>query len=242
VPDGALSTPPGAGWYGKIAALGDFAQRRMADDWVGLVDGWLARAMHGARSTLGERWLDVYLSAPVLRFGWAPGVVDSRWWFGVAMPSCDAVGRYFPLVVAEARARVPEDRIALDHLELWFEHLGRAALATLADGDGGSLDAFERALADAPPWPTPGRDVPLAPTGARGTAVDGDEEARYAVPTTATLANWSRALAAQELGSRLHGCSVWWRAVGDGVAGGDTVSVVRGLPDGFGFATLLDGR
>ena len=239
--DGALNGG-GPGWYGKIAGLGDFAQRRMSDDWVSLVDGWLAVAMRDARSTLGERWLEVYLSAPVLRFAWAPGVVDSRWWFGVVMPSCDAVGRYFPLVVAETRHRAPEDRIALDHLELWYEHLGRAALATLADGDGGSLEALERALEDAPPWPTPGRDVALAPVGPRGTAIDGDEEARFAVPSSATLATWLRALSALELGARLQGCSVWWRAVGDGIAGGDTVSVVRGLPDGFGFASLLEGR
>ena len=74
------------------------------------------------------------------------------------MPSCDSVGRYFPLRRSPSRARsAPADRIALDHLELWYEHLAHAAMQTLSDDDGGSLEALEAALHEAPPWPTPGR-------------------------------------------------------------------------------------
>ena len=131
-----------AAWYGKLSSLGDFAQRRMPAELFAAFDTWLSTAMRDGRELLGERWLDVYLTAPVLRFAWAPGVIDSRWWFGVLMPSCDSVGRYFPLVIAQPRARAPEDRIALDHLELWYEHLAHAALHTLSDDDGGSLDAL----------------------------------------------------------------------------------------------------
>ena len=143
-------------WYGKIASLGDFAQRRMPPESLPAFDAWLSRAMQDGRELLGERWLEVYLTAPVLRFAWAPGVIDTHWWFGLLMASCDSVGRYFPLVIAQRRARAPEDRIALDHLELWYEHLAHAALLTLND-EGGSVEALEQSLHDAPPWPTPGR-------------------------------------------------------------------------------------
>ncbi len=103
--------PPG--WYGKLAMLGDFAQRRLPEHAVRRCDTWLSRAMAAGREHLAANWLDVYLSAPVLRFAWAPGVLDELWWFGVVMPSCDQVGRYFPLLVAQSRTGAPADRIAL---------------------------------------------------------------------------------------------------------------------------------
>src|SRR5262245_45943190 len=119
------------GWYGKLAALGDFAHRRLPPEWVRTCDAWLAAAVRGAREHLGAQWLDAYLTAPVLRFAWAPGVVDGQWWFGLLMPSCDSVGRYYPLLIAQPRPQPPQDRIALDHLERWYAHLAQAAVHTL---------------------------------------------------------------------------------------------------------------
>ena len=168
----------------------------------------------------------------MLRFAWAPGIIDSRWWFGLLMPSCDSVGRYFPLVIAQPRARAPEDRIALDHLELWYEHLARAALRTLSDEEGGSLDSLEAALQEAPPWPTAGRQstVTLRET------LHGDH---LALAPAATLNQWLHGFALRDLSRRLAGCSVWWRVTED--RSGDTVDIVHGLPDGAGFAALLRG-
>src|SRR5690349_18460064 len=102
------------GWFGKLALLGDFASRRMTPEWIQGCDHWLSGAMLASQAALGTRWKEAYLSAPVWRFAWAPGVVDTSWWFGVLMPSCDNVGRYFPLVVAQSRPRPPTDRFALD--------------------------------------------------------------------------------------------------------------------------------
>ena len=226
-----LRAPPG--WYGKLAALGDFAQRRLPPTWVQACDTWLSQAMLGGRSALGDRWLDVYLTAPVLRFAWGPGVIDSRWWFGVLMPSCDSVGRYFPLVIAQPRARAPEDRIALDHLELWYEHLAHAALHTLSDDDGGSLDALESALHEAPPWPTPGRQATVTSRETR----HGDH---LGLAPAATLNQWLHGMALRDLNRRLAGCTVWWRVTEDRI--GDSVDILQGLPDGGDFAALLRGE
>ena len=74
------------GWYGKVAALGDFAQRRLPQHCVRHCDAWLSGMMQDLPKVLGARWLGTYLTAPVLRFAWAPGVVDMKWWFGVLMP------------------------------------------------------------------------------------------------------------------------------------------------------------
>ena len=222
-----------AAWYGKLSSLGDFAQRRMPAELFTAFDTWLSTAMRDGREQLGERWLDTYLTAPVLRFAWAPGVIDSRWWFGVLMPSCDSVGRYFPLVIAQPRARAPEDRIALDHLELWYEHLARAALHTLSDDDGGSLDALESALHEAPPWPTPGRQATVTSRETR----HGDH---LGLAPAATLNQWLHGMALRDLNRRLAGCTVWWRVTEDRVS--DSVDILQGLPDGGDFAALLRGE
>ena len=225
----AAGTP---GWYGKLAGLGDFAHRRLPPHWVHACDAWLAGAMRSGREGLGERWLDAYLTAPLLRFAWAPDVVDAHWWFGVLMPSCDSVGRYFPLLVAHPRLRPPEDRIALDHLELWYEHVGQAAMATL-QGSADGVAALEAALHDTPPWPTPSRGS--APAVARDAAHAHLELVR-AVP----LSQWLPGLAVHELVGRLAGCSLWWRT---GEAGGPgRVDIVRGLPRDAAFVALfVDG-
>jgi len=222
-----------AAWYGKLSTLGDFAQRRMPAELFTAFDTWLSTAMRDGREQLGERWLDTYLTAPVLRFAWAPGVIDSRWWFGVLMPSCDSVGRYFPLVIAQPRARAPEDRIALDHLELWYEHLAHAALHTLSDDDGGSLDALESALHEAPPWPTPGRQATVASRETR----HGDH---LGLAPAATLNQWLHGMALRDLNRRLAGCTVGWRVTEDRI--GDSVDILQGLPDGGDFAALLRGE
>jgi len=222
-----------AAWYGKLSSLGDFAQRRMPAELFAAFDTWLSTAMRDGREQLGERWLDIYLTAPVLRFAWAPGVIDSRWWFGVLMPSCDSVGRYFPLVIAQPRARAPEDRIALDHLELWYEHLARAALHTLSDDEAGSLDALEAALQEAPPWPTPGRQATVTSRETR----HGDH---LGLAPAATLNQWLHGLALRDFNRRLAGCTVWWRVTEDRDA--DSVDILQGLPDGGDFAALLSGE
>jgi len=226
-----VDLPDTPGWYGKLATLGDFAQRRLPAEWVRACDTWLSTALDGARELLGTRWLEVYLTAPVLRFGWAPGVVDARWWFGLLMPSCDSVGRYFPLLIAQPRAQAPQDRIALDHLERWFEHLAGAAMHTLSDQQG-SVEALEAALRDAPPWPTPGRGTGLA-TQARGASE------QYRLGRAAPLAHWVQALAQRELATHVAGCTVWWRVTASG--GDDTIDIVQGLPDGSTLAALLAG-
>ena len=95
------------GWYGKLAVLGDFASRRLPQHFVEACDAWLARGVEASRAQLGARWLDVYLTGPIWRFAWAPGVVDAQGWFGVMMPSVDKVGRYFPLLVARPALALP---------------------------------------------------------------------------------------------------------------------------------------
>jgi len=216
------------GWFGKLAFLGDFASRRLPADWVQSCDQWLSACMEGAAHQLGSGFLPAYLHAPVWRFACGPGVMDTQWWFGVLMASCDKVGRYFPIVVAQQRQQPPDDRFGLDHLELWWSHVARSALATL--GDGGTLEAFEAALDDTPSWPASMR-------GARWA--DESDGARYAVAPTATLGEIAHGLAAAALQQRLRGRSFWWPMHADGSGG--ACLLVDKLPAPAAFAAMLAG-
>lgn len=219
------------GWYGKLAMLGDFASRRLDATWVRSCDQWLSACVQASQRALGERWLPAYLAAPVWRFAWAPQLIDARWWFGVLLPSCDNVGRYFPLVIVQARAAAPADRIAFDHLDLWWSYLARTGSATLADH--ATQEAFEDALHGAPPWPGSGGSPWLRPQPADGRQ-------RYALAAGAGPAEIVAGLAAGVLAQRLAGCSLWWPHARPGVAASCTLT--QGLPSPEAFSALLTGE
>jgi type VI secretion system protein ImpM len=93
---------PGGGFYGKIPSEGDFVTRRLPWEFTSVWDDWLQQGMQASREALGERWLALYLSAPIWRFQVAPGVCGPIGWRGLFFASVDRVGRYFPLTLAFA--------------------------------------------------------------------------------------------------------------------------------------------
>ena len=232
--------PAPPGWYGKLAGLGDFAQRRLPADFVRLSDAWMAQVMSQCRAELGARWLDLYLQAPVWRFAWAPGMgvemggslsadpgtgAAAPWWFGVLMPSCDKVGRYFPLLVAQARAQAPRGAVALAHLDAWLAHLGDAATRTLTEG--ATVETFEQALRAAPPWPVTDRDAAMSMT----TVPAGPAASAPLSPL-------------ETLGADLHATqrragSLWWCP--GAATHAARVRALPGLPSARDFAGLLGG-
>lgn len=220
------------GWFGKLATHGDFASRRLSAEWVQACDQWLAGCVSTSHRQLGARWTEVYLSAPVWRFAWGPGVFDEQWWFGILMPSCDNVGRYFPLMVVQPRAHAPTDRVGMDHLDLWWQHVARAALDTLSEG--ATLAAFESALHAGPPWPGPGQASPLSL--ARGVA----GHWRVPVPAARSLGELAGVVAAGDLQQRLARSSFWWPLSPGDVEG--TFTLVAGLPPPDAFAQMLSGQ
>lgn len=135
------------GFYGKLPGEGDFVTRRLPWEFTSVWDDWLQQGMQASRAALGERWLELYLSAPIWRFQFAPGVCGPLAWRGLFFASVDRVGRYFPLTLAFAGgAGAPGAGVAstlAGDAAGWFaaEEAGLAGLApTLA------LDDFDRAL------------------------------------------------------------------------------------------------
>lgn len=220
-------------WYGKLAGLGDFASRRLPQDTARLLDGWLAQGVDTSRAQLGERWLNVYLTSPLWRFAWAPGVLDAAWWFGLMMPSVDNVGRYFPLVVLQSRAEAPASGDALNRLEQWYAAVARAALRTLQPGS--SLDQFEAELAQlagASPLPVSGPPAPWA-------AAQWPERTRHEIEAGTSLSSCLEQLAVVESLRRFRGCSLWW-SLRPG-AQDSSLSMAVGLPPRESFVHLIEG-
>ncbi|MEO8152542.1 MAG: type VI secretion system-associated protein TagF [Rhizobacter sp.] len=219
------------GWYGKLAMLGDFASRRLPQEFIDACDVWLARGVEVSRAQLGERWLDVYLTGPIWRFAWAPGVVDAQWWFGVMMPSVDKVGRYFPLVIARNAAALPATGEGLAGLQAWFAHLCAAALGTLTPG--ATLEDFESVLARAPVSSEAAYVPPAVASPLPGRV-------RHTLPGAASLQTWAQGLLVSEALQRFAGCSLWWPDHAE--SPDNSLSVAQGLPPAQQFAELLEGR
>lgn len=205
------------GWFGKIASRGDFARRRLPDAWVDRVDRWLSHALESSRQELGPQWLEVYLNAAIVRWAFAPGVVDSRWWFGLLMPSCDSVGRYYPLMVAQPSDTSPASPQAWQALEAWWQHVSQAMLETLAEPS--SLEEFEQRLTQAPSLLCPDNPTELvSPLGS----------GRWRLAPGSSLTQWLPALAAAEWRGRLANSSLWWPMCADEEPG--HLIMVQGLP------------
>jgi type VI secretion system protein ImpM len=168
--DGQAPTP-GAGWFGKIPALGDFASRRLPPHFVERWDRWLSTELSDGRGALGADWPPSYLEAPLWRFVLTPGLLDGRYWFGILMASADRVGRWYPLSLAASADRpFPE-------LHAWWVGLARAALASREPGcDAEALDRAVLAAAERGAYLTepaqgePGLSAELA-AAARGTSL-----------------------------------------------------------------------
>ncbi len=145
------------------------------------------------------------------------------------MPSVDAVGRYFPLVVAFEAAQAPTDPHALARWARWYDGAAACALQTLRDR--ATLDGFESALAAAgTPSTTPPADaVPLLSSAG---------ELRFHAAPGAWPED-AAAVVLHSLAARLQDHTVWWTR-GDGTTP-KPVTVLRGLPAPERFAALLQG-
>ena len=132
-----------AGWYGKIPGTGDFVARRVSASFSAAWDRWLQAALAGSRERLGARWRDSFLSMPMWRFVLSPGMLTANAWAGVMVPSVDAVGRYFPLVVTSALPSASLDLVAtLFAARAWFSEIEAIALCAIAPAvDSAAIDA-----------------------------------------------------------------------------------------------------
>lgn len=135
------------GWYGKLPGMGDFAHRRLPDDFHRAWDRWLQSGLASLRARHGD-WTDRYLQAPLWCFVLGEGVLGESSWIGVLMPSVDSVGRYFPFTIATPLEWAPTEihGQVLERAQRWLRQAANAAVDGLdQDLDATRFDASLRA-------------------------------------------------------------------------------------------------
>lgn len=239
MPDASLSGTP-AGWYGKLACLGDFASRRLSRAFVERWDGWLQQVLPASRAQLGDGWLEAYLTSPVWRFvEWAePGASPATAAavnVGVLMPSVDKVGRYFPLCVAAALPGLVAGAIELRALLQWLDRIEALALATLDTRR--LVQQFDDALLAEPP-PLPHRAAAVTAL-ARPLAgqLHGAAGGLLRLPPNGALEDVLLDLGCHTLANSARGATLWWAATHEGAD--RPIFACRGLPDAARFTAML---
>ena len=114
-----------------MPAHGDFVHRNLPSSFISGWDEWLQHFVAGSQEQLGEDWLNIYLTSPIWRFVFSPGVVDEHVWAGIMMPSVDRVGRYFPFSVA---TMLPVNYNPLEFINsqgTWFDSIEEVSLLAL---------------------------------------------------------------------------------------------------------------
>lgn len=216
-----------AGWYGKLPALGDFAQRRLDQDFITGWDAWLQGGIVESQRILGADWLATYLRAPVWRFVLASGVLGARSWSGILLPSVDRVGRYFPLTVCAPLPAFNWSALEAAALDAWMDRLEHAARACLTHE--ATVAGFEAALTAAgslaPDAPPPPGSAALASLKARSRACT--------LPRSPGRTPAFDLLAGEALNELLGGYSLWWDS------DGQQARAFAHLPPGPAFVDML---
>lgn len=131
------------GWYGKLPAAGDFLSRRMPRELQAWWDRWMQNGLASFK-----RWPDAmtrhYAVAPVWNFAIpATHGVDAVQ-FGSIAPSCDRVGRYYPVCVTLQVALRDYRPSVLEGAAAWYWQSGTALLQAIRYGV--APDAFDGQL------------------------------------------------------------------------------------------------
>lgn len=212
------------GFFGKLPSRADFVGTGLPESFLNPMDGWLRAALAEARTSLGARWNEVFLSAPVWRFALTAGLVGPTAAAGVLVPSMDRSGREFPFILALCPPEPVRPAALAAAASGWLDRARQAAVSAVRRG----LDPaeVERMLAQLgrPALPTTGRAV--AASG--GWRVDGAGSLGAALPQLLDRCAVSERP------------SLWWS---DGSDLAQPASLmIDGLPSPAGFAAFLDGE
>jgi type VI secretion system protein ImpM len=227
------------GFYGKLPSHGDFLRRRVSDAFVGVWDGWLQECLTASRTSLGDRWLDVYLTSPVWRFACAKGICGPAPVIGVMVPSVDRVGRYFPLtLVAELPPETPQLLTAVVRAQPFFDGAERLVIETL-ESEHIDFESFDEQLirlgaaidSVAPNVVLDSASSPILDDGAEGWQIP--------IGSTADLNETFTQLMSERLTALYDPLALWWTE-GSAIVQPSAL-LVRGLPHPDSFAALLDG-
>ncbi|WP_147465045.1 type VI secretion system-associated protein TagF [Teichococcus wenyumeiae] len=215
-----------AGFHGKVPARADFIAAGLPPAVLAGWDSWLQQALSASQARLGAAWEACYLAAPLWRFVLSGGVCGPLPLIGVLMPSMDAVGRCFPLMLGRQLDGKADLLALLVGSGAFFAAAEAQALRALEGG----FDPLRLGERLPPPAAAPCRLPPRAVEGA-GHWVP--LPALSAAP--AALAALAGAPAAPPDGPYGLWCTTGAPHLAPGVA------LTQGLVPPAAFAALLDG-
>lgn len=210
------------GLFGKLPARRDFVTVGVPRAFLTVWEEWIEAGLRASQEALGDGWSVAYGTAPAWRF-WLGATLCGEAMLGAFVPSCDGIGRSYPLTLVAAGDIAPPDQ---DAREDWFAE----AEALLLEARQGSrdyqqtLDELHRLMPPSAGLPAEGIEVHSYGFSTRYAASD----ARSAI---ASLAAASHPLL---LGS----VSLWWTR---GTVGREPRAylLTRGMPEPSFFATLI---
>lgn len=210
------------GFYGKLPARADFVGAGLRPETVERWDAWLQQALAAGEAAIGADWLDLFFAAPLWRFILPGGACGRSVLMGVLMPSVDAVGRCFPLMLGQEIGRTVDPVGLMAGSGTWFAAAEALALEALDE----AFDLAELGR-DLPPWSVaPEAAVPRSPDRQDGIGTWIELPMASAAPA-----------AVAALGAR---GGLWWTTGARQVPPG--VAVSAGLVAPSGFPALVDGR
>lgn len=126
----AMHTTPG--WYGKLPATGDFLRLRLNESTVMPWSHWFQQGLlHWHQQP--DRSPQLFLRAPVWNFVLPLSPLRQQIQMGCLLPSCDRVGRSWPLLALRSFPLNQWHRSQLAVSGDWFQELGSLLLYAVRD-------------------------------------------------------------------------------------------------------------
>jgi len=120
--------------YGKYPAKRDFVAFNLPTVFLSRLEAWLQSGIAISRERLGSAWHDYYVIHPIWNFRVGADILGADT-VGSIMPSVDAVGRFFPLVLLahaqSGKCYPPAFAIPIG----WFSNVHQRLLSALSEQD-----------------------------------------------------------------------------------------------------------
>ncbi|MBY3453976.1 type VI secretion system-associated protein TagF [Rhizobium laguerreae] len=214
------------GLYGKYPAKRDFLAINLPRAVMSTLETWLQAGLAISKERLGSDWHGLYSIHPIWNFKMGADILGTEV-VGSIMPSVDASGRFFPLVIlahAQAGSAYPP---ASAIQNTWFVDVHRRLLSALSEND---IPGPDRLLADL----GEPSSSPSLPSGMR--PMDGGF--RMGIDPAAPSASLEQ-FEAGERQARGAPSSTFWTTGGQFVA--PQIISTTGLPDPEIYSVMIGG-
>ncbi|MDO6408596.1 type VI secretion system-associated protein TagF [Pantoea phytobeneficialis] len=147
-----MATHTAPGWYGKLPTTGDFLRQRLSENSVTSWSHWFQQGLlhwHQQENATTQH----FLAAPVWNFVLPISPLRPQVQMGCLLPSCDRVGRAWPLLALRS---FPVSQWHPAQLALsgdWYQELGMTLLRAVRDAQ--TADMLELAIQQMSPLLVP---------------------------------------------------------------------------------------